>query len=415
MSLKRHSGLSRRAVLLAAATAALGPLWSVARGAAAIPRLRINGFELLPVRATARTVWLFVRVKTDAGLTGLGEASDAFGFANTTAQDAARMRSELAMFFELVDGRSPFDIESYRQRGEVMARKGLIPATAFSAIEQALWDLAGKALEVPTYTLLGGKVRNALPVYANINRATDPRTPAGFAAAARRAVADGFQAIKAAPWDGFPPPGSPESDILHAVDAGIASVAAMREAVGSQVAIMVDCHSFFDVERAVRVAERLEPYALTWYEEPVPPEKVDDTLAIKRRIRQAMAGGETLFGISGFAPLARRRAVDTIMPDVKHCGGLLELTRIAAMAADEGVMVAPHNPSGPVSTAASVQVCAGMKNVNYLELQYGEVSWRPEALLPPERFVDGSIDVPDRPGFGVDLNEAVIRARSLPL
>jgi galactonate dehydratase len=189
----------------------------------------------------------------------------------------------------------------------------------------------------------------------------------------------------------------------------------MREAVGSQVAIMVDCHSFFDIERAVRVAERIEPYSLTWYEEPVPPERVEDTVAIKRRIRQAMAGGETLFGLSRFSPLARRRAVDTIMPDVKHCGGLLELTRIAAMAADEGVMVAPHNPSGPLSTAASVQACAGMKSVNYLELQYGEVSWRPDALVPAEQFVDGFIQVPERPGFGVDLNDDLIRARSLPL
>ena len=200
-----------------------------------------------------------------------------------------------------------------------------------------------------------------------------------------------------------------------AVDTGIASVAAMREAVGPEIAIMVDCHSFFDVERAVRVAERLESYNLTWYEEPVAPDKVDETVAIRRRIRQQMAGGEMLFGLSGFAPLARRRAVDTIMPDVKHCGGLLELTRIAAMAAEEGVMVAPHNPSGPVSTAASVQVCAGMKNVNYLELQYGEVGWRSDSLVPAERFINGTIQVPERPGFGIDLNEAVIRARSLPL
>ena len=103
------------------------------------------------------------------------------------------------------------------------------------------------------------------------------------------------------------------------------------------------------------------------------------------------------------------------MPDVKHCGGLLEMTRIAAMAADEGVMVAPHNPSGPVSTAASVQVCAGMKNVNYLELQYGEVGWRSEVVVPVERFVDGTIEIPDRPGFGVALNDEVIRARSLAL
>jgi galactonate dehydratase len=128
-----------------------------------------------------------------------------------------------------------------------------------------------------------------------------------------------------------------------------------------------------------------------------------------------MAGGEVLFGLSGFAPLIARRAFDTIMPDVKHCGGLLEMTRIAATAAEAGVMVAPHNPSGPVSTAASVQVCAGMRNVNYLELQYGEADWRPDVLTPRERFVDGTIGISDRPGLGVELDEAVIRARSLPL
>jgi galactonate dehydratase len=407
--------LTRRDALLAAAGATVAPLLTLVRAQAAAPQLRLTSVELLPIRATARTVWLIVRLKTDTGLVGLGEASDAFGFANTTADDAARMRGQLSTFFDLVNGKSPFEIELYRQRGEALARQGLVPATAFSAIEQALWDLAGKALDVPTYVLLGGKVRDSLPVYANINRATDPRTPEGFAAAAKRAVADGFQAIKAAPWDGFPAPGSPEAAITRAVDTGIASVAAMREAVGPGIAIMVDCHSFFDVERAVGVAERLEPFNLTWYEEPVSPDKVDETVAIRRRIRQPMAGGETLFGLSGFAPLARRKAVDTIMPDVKHCGGLLELTRIAAMAAEEGVMVAPHNPSGPVSTAASVQVCAGMKNVNYLELQYGEVGWRSDALVPPERFISGSIRIPDRPGIGIDLNEAVIRSRSLPL
>ena len=178
---------------------------------------------------------------------------------------------------------------------------------------------------------------------------------------------------------------------------------------------MIDCHSFFDVEQSVAVAGRLEPYNLTWYEEPVPPERVDDTVTIRHRIKQQMAGGEVLFGLSGFAPLVGRHAVDTIMPDVKHCGGLLEMTRIAAVAADAGVMVAPHNPSGPVSTAASVQVCAGMRNANYLELQYGEVDWRSDVLIPAERFTGGTIEIPDRPGFGVALNEDVIRARALPL
>jgi galactonate dehydratase len=407
--------LDRRQLLTNAGCTLLASLFLPLRAAAAIPKLRVTGFDLRPVRATSRTVWLFVRLTTDAGHVGLGEASDAFGYANTTADQVAQMRRELQRFFELINGRSPFEIESYRQRGEPLARPGLVPATAFSAIEQALWDLAGKALEVPTHVLLGGKVRTRLPVYANINRATNPRTPDGFAAAATRAVGDGFRTIKAAPFDGFPPPGSPAAQISRAIDMGIDAVRAMRAAVGPSVGIMIDCHSFFDVEQSVAVADRLGPYNLTWYEEPVPPERVDDTVAIRRRIKQPMAGGEVLFGLSGFGPLIRRHAVDTIMPDVKHCGGLLQMTRIAAMAAEEGVMVAPHNPSGPVSTAASVQVCAGMKNVNYLELQFGEVAWRSEVVVPVERFVDGTIEVSDRPGFGIALHEDVIRSRSLAI
>jgi galactonate dehydratase len=125
-----------------------------------------------------------------------------------------------------------------------------------------------------------------------------------------------------------------------------------------------------------------------------------------------MAGGEVLFGIAGFAPLTRTKAVDVIMPDVKHCGGLLELTRIAAMADADGVAVAPHNPSGPVSTAASVQVCAVLRNFRVLEFQWGEAAWRQDVLDPPEQFVSGSIAVPSRPGLGVRLNDRVVKAHS---
>ena len=378
----------------------------------AMPRVRVTGVELLPVRATERTVWLMIRLRTDAGLTGLGEASDAFGFANTSKQDAARMESELRRFFALVEGKSPLDIESYRQQGRPLVAQGggLAAATAYSAIEQALWDLAGKSLDVPSYTLFGGRVRDTLQVYANINRATKPRTPAGFAAAARAAVAEGFRAVKAAPFDGFPAPGSPAPAIEAAVDAGIACVGAMRDAIGPTVELMIDCHSFFDVALAERVARILEPQQLAWYEEPVAPTRVEDTIEIRRRIRQPMAGGETLFGMAGFAPLTRGRAVNVIMPDVKHCGGLLELTHIAAMADTDGVSVAPHNPSGPVSTAASIQVCAVIKNFRLLEFQWGEVDWRRDVLNPPELFAQGAIGVPDRPGFGIELNDKVVRA-----
>lgn len=379
--------------------------------AKAMPQLRVVGCELLPIRATARTVWLIVRLQTNAGLTGLGEASDAFGFDDTTKQEAAQMEAELRRFFKLVEGKSPLEIGEYRrQGGPTAAQSGLVAATAFSAIEQALWDLAGKALDVPTYTLFGGRIRDTIPIYANVNRATKPRTPAGFAAAAKAAVGEGFRAVKAAPFDGFPPPGAPRADVEVCLENGLACIAAMREAVGPQVELMVDCHGFFDVPLAVRVARSLEPQRLTWYEEPVPPESVRETVEIRRQIRQPMAGGELLFGVAGFAPLIRNQAVHVIMPDVKHCGGLLELTRIAAAAETEGLAVAPHNPSGPVSTAAAIQACAVLNNFRLLELQWGETEWRPTLLNPPERFENGTVRVSERPGFGIELNEEVARA-----
>lgn len=379
--------------------------------AAARPKAAITGIELIPVRASERTVWLIVRLSTDAGVQGLGEASDGFGFGNTTKDQASRMEAELRKFFELVRGTSPLDVERYRQKGWPAALAGgLIAATAFSSIEQAMWDISGQLLGVPACDLLGGRVRDRLPAYANINRATKPRTPAGFAASARQAVSEGFRSVKLAPFDGFPKPGSPVGTIRAAVDLGIDCIAAVRDAVGAGVEVLVDCHSFFDVAMSQSVAKRLEPQRLGWYEEPVAPERTEDTLAIRKSIRQPMAGGEMLFGVAGFTPLCRTQAVRVIMPDVKHCGGLLELTRIAAMAGAENVDVAPHNPSGPAATAATVQVCAGMANFRLIEMQWGEAEWRGELLDPPERFENGSIAVPDRPGFGVRLNDKLARA-----
>lgn len=383
----------------------------LARALQAAPKLKVTRLELIPVRASERTVWLLVRLGTDKGLTGLGEASDAFGFANTTKQDAAAMERALRESFTAVEGRSPLEIAAYRQTVRPRAQQGgLVAATAFSAIEQALWDLAGQALGVPVSALLGGRLREALPVYANINRATKDRVPAGFATTARRAAAEGFRAFKAAPFDGFPALTRPAAEIRAAADLGIACMAAIREAVGPEAQVMVDCHSFFDVPLAVEVAQRLEPYNLAWYEEPVAPERTAETLEIRRAIRQPMAGGEVLFGLEGFEDLCRTRAVDVIMPDVKHCGGLQEMTHIAALAARYGVEVAPHNPSGPVSTAASAQVSAALANFRLLELQWGETAWRGELVAPAEMFVRGEYRLTDRPGLGVRLNDKLAKA-----
>ena len=207
-----------------------------------------------------------------------------------------------------------------------------------------------------------------MPVYANINRATSNRTPEGFAEKARQAVADGFKAIKAAPFDGFPPLTAAANEISSARQLGVDCVFAMREAVGDDIAIKIDAHSFFDVELSISVAQQLLPANLSWYEEPIAPTQTTNTRRIHESISQTLAGGEFLFGVEGFAPLCEENAVDIIMPDIKHCGGLLEAFRIAAVAEANGVKVSPHNPSGPVSTAASVALCAALPNLSLIHI-----------------------------------------------
>ena len=246
-------------------------------------------------------------------------------------------------------------------------------------------------------------------MYANINRVTVDRSPISFASNARQAVEQGFSAVKAAPFDGFQELSAAPDDIETATELGISCVEAMRPAVGLDVKLKIDCHSYFDVDLAIGVAKRLEPQDLSWYEKPVAPQRIDDTKTIRAAITQRLAGGEFLFGMEGFAPLCQQNAVDIVMPDVKHCGGVLEGRRIAAIAELHDVAVSPHNPSGPVATAASVQLCAGMANFDILEYQWNEVDWRADVIEPPEQIRRGSIMVSDGPGFGIELNDTVVR------
>ena len=359
----------------------------------------VTDLEVIVVNVTQRTKWIFVLLTASNGVTGLGEAS----------LGRRSELNELNSFFRLVEGQSPFDINLYRTKGWPRASSGnRAVATAFSAIEQALWDIVGKTLNVPVYQLFGGKLRDSLPVYANINRATSNRTPEGFAEKARQAVADGFKAIKAAPFDGFPPLTAAANEISSARQLGVDCVFAMREAVGDDIAIKIDAHSFFDVELSISVAQQLLPANLSWYEEPIAPTQTTNTRRIHESISQTLAGGEFLFGVEGFAPLCEENAVDIIMPDIKHCGGLLEAFRIAAVAEANGVKVSPHNPSGPVSTAASIALCAALPNFEILEYQWGEQPWRSNLVVPNERFVNGAININNSPGFGITFNERVL-------
>jgi len=386
---------SRRAFLLGLS------LPSLSRSSMAAAKLRVTGIDVFVAPVNARGEWTFVRLKTNLALTGSGEASNGFG---------ARGRAQAAIqqVFELVRDQSPFDIEAYRQRAWAQAKSGeMLQRTAFAAIEQALWDLVGKALGVPVYQLFGGKLRDWAPLYANINRATEDRSPQGFASNAAKAAADGFAAIKAAPFDGFPALTADRAEIRKSADLGIACVEAIRHATGVERDLMIDCHSHFDVPLAVETAHQIEAQRLSWYEEPVAPTRTDELFRIRQSIPQRIAAGELLFGMAGFAPLAASGASDILMPDVKYCGGLMEVHRIAALAELHGREISPHNPSGPVAMAASVHLSAGLPNFRILEYAWGEVPWRGDLVSPPEIFLRGQIRVPDASGLGIELNEKV--------
>jgi galactonate dehydratase len=238
------------------------------------------------------------------------------------------------------------------------------------------------------------------------------RSPEGFAKNAQAAVQDGFRAIKAAVFDDFPKLTAPPEELQKMKELGIARAEAIRQAIGPDIDFGVDVHSHFDVPLAIEVARRLEPLNLSSYEEPLPPENLNETEAIHDATRQQLSGGESLFGVEAFSPLCRNNALDIIMPDVKFCGGLKEAGEIAQLAKANDVWVSPHNPSGPVSTAVSAALCARMSNFLILEYAWGEVPWRHELITSSERFVNGKLPVTDRPGFGIELNDEVVKAHA---
>ena len=371
--------------------------------------MRITGLEVVTVRVNWRGDWLFARLATDAGLTGLGEGSHGGAGPDRDARVATIL---IRQCLPRLLGRDP--------RAVLATVAALAPladdfagATAVSACEQALWDLAGQAAGLPVHRLFGGPTRERIPLYANINRATVERTPAGFARNAAAAAAEGFRAVKLAPFDGLDRQRLRERDGQEGIRHGLACVAAVRAAVGAGIAVYVDCHSRFDVATAVEVARELRALGVTWCEEPVPTADLPALL----RLRPALAaqglellGGEHLGGIGAVWPYLAAGVWDTIMPDVKHCGGIAEAVAIGRLAAARGVSVAPHNPSGPVAMAATAQVVAALPGVRALEYAWGEVPWRAHLVTPAERIEGGALLVPTGPGLGVVLDEELVAA-----
>jgi galactonate dehydratase len=236
------------------------------------------------------------------------------------------------------------------------------------------------------------------------------RSPKGFATAAKQAVADGYTALKIAPFDELNEPNRVRTGPKAASLPGIERVRAVRAAIGDEVELAIDCHSRMEVSEAIQVGQALKSVNLFWYEEPVRFTHPQGLSEVRRAVQTPIASAESIYGIDGFRPFLEQRTVDVLMPDVKHCGGILEMKEIAAAARMHQVLIAPHQPAGPVATAATAQAMATIPNFYILEHAWGEVDWRADLLDPPEQVVDGHLLLSDQPGIGHRLNLEIVAA-----
>ena len=363
--------------------------------------MKITDIEPVIVRVNHRGDWVFLLVHTDAGISGLGEASH--------SGNDALLVATVDVFKRPLIGESPFEI---RRIWHQLAHldDGRIAHTALSGIEQALWDILGQHLGVPIHTLLGGPLRDRLRLYANINRHVTDRSPEGFARAARQAVDEGFTAVKLAPFDELRRPDHVRTGPKAAWRPGIARVEAVRAAIGDDIDLAVDCHGRMEPSEAIGVGQALAHCHLLWYEEPVPHIYTAELARVSRAVPMPTASAESVFALEGFRSFLTQPVVDVLMPDVKHAGGLQETQNIASAARMSQLLVAPHNPSGPVATVASGHVCSTMRNFLILEYAWGEVPWRVDLIMPPEPIQDGYLLLSDAPGLGHRLNPQVVEA-----
>ncbi len=365
--------------------------------------MRIESVRTFLVHPGSAKNLLFVKLETDAGIHGWGEAY--------TQHDRDRsVQVHVEELGRYLTGRSPFDIKhfTYVAYTDFAGKRGAMDLyAAISAIEQAMWDIVGKSLNQPVHNLLGGACRTRIKVYANgWGSWYDPGK--GLDELAERAasvVARGFTALK---FDPFPGPWRSivdRKDEQTAVD----RVAAVREAVGPDVDILVEVHRRLSPAPAIRVARGMEPYNPFWYEEPVSSRDLDGLAEARRNIRIPVVTGEELYTKAEFREVFEKRAADIINPDVCNCGGILELREIAAMAEPCHVAVSPHNyNSTTVGLAATMQAAAGMPN--FLITEYF-VNFEPagnEIAVDPFVVEDGYITLPTVAGLGIDLDEGAL-------
>jgi galactonate dehydratase len=362
-------------------------------------------------RADASPPWIFVKVYTDAGVEGLGEA--------TSFPGGEIIVAALHEYGRLLVGRDPREIErqlqSMRRHTSYLGNDGAC-AAAQSGIEIALWDIVGQVHQAPIHQLLGGKCRDRVPLYANGWIGQAAFEPAAFAERAARERERGFRAVKLDPFSDpqcqvsamdFP---ADRSLAPERHDRGLAIAAATHAAMGADGQVAFDVHGRFNVPTAIAVGRELAAFRPLFYEEPTEP----DNFSAMRKVARALAGdlpicsGERYYGCKGFQRYIEEDVLDIIMPDVCRTGGILEMRKIAAHAETHNILLAPHNPNGPVGTAASLHVMAVCANGSILE--YFDDRQELRARLGEEvlGIRGGEAAVPSGPGLGIRLPDAVL-------
>ena len=340
-----------------------------------------------------RTNWAFVKVYTDEGIDGVGEA--------TLEYKEKALVGAVEHIKDVLVGKDPTNIEriSHDLYRDSYWRCGPVLMSALSAVETALWDILGKSLGVPVYKLLGGKTTDKVRIYVN-GWFAGAKTPEEFGEKAKIAVQRGVTAMK---WDPF---GKNYLEISNKeLDTALRCVAAVREAVGNEVDLLIEGHGRFNVPTGVKIARELEQFKPMLFEEPVPPDNLEALKAVRDKSPVAISAGERLYNMRQYKDLFEMRAADYIQPDISHAGGIMELKKISAMAETHYIAFAPHNPSGPVANAATLQLAGCCTNFSILEIMYSDVPWRSEVTNEELRYEDGYIYIPDKPGLGIEIHE----------
>jgi galactonate dehydratase len=353
--------------------------------------------------------WVFVHVHTDEGISGFGECTNFPGSSSLIIGDALR-RTRDALIGEDANDINRIWHKLFRRFGYLGPRG--FPTALVSGIDIALWDIKGRACGRPIYDLLGGRFRDTVRLYAN-GWFGGCETPEAYATAARQTVAAGHVSLKCDPFHEMIPfhTGYVDGQISAAGEQfGVDVVAAVREAVGPHVEILIDAHGHYNVPTAVRIARRLEAYKIGWFEEPVPPESLQALRSFREQSSVPVCVGERLYTRHDFVPVLEQRLTDFVMPDVVWTGGISELVRIATLAEAYHVPISPHNAMGPLQIVAGAHVCTAVPNFYRLEHSIGWIPFYQRCLTEPIHFEADFLRLTGKPGLGYDLDVEFLEA-----